>query len=695
MNLGEVEFGAGWQSAVMRFAGDAKEMNTDRSARAHPRHQKATDPLALEAIANDGAHERIRKQWTFVHTVPDAGWLRFNQVPLGDGYRRFRVVYGNDRPEPRRLEVRLDSVDGPVVGKVDLPQTDTPRGGRIQVYQTATGEVSPTATGTHDVFVLFRGEGDKPVGEFEYFRFEQYRGQIALQRNEVKVEVRVDAKDGPKIGEFYPRPTGGADNYRLLVATLEPVAGRHPLFLVVRSAVAGPIGTVDWVSLEKAKQPIDWTGVGIPPRRDARGKMVLPAATHRPCARPADKYDTARAGSDSQPRPLFAARRLSGPPTVDGRLDEWPVEDPKQTMRLGETPFRAPAAAPAGTAWVGYDDEALYVAVRTPMAGPPRGKKPHTWGADDGMEIAFQDAFGAKPGQILNLYGYPDGAFESVETGGASAAAVARLGKAVTYRAVVGPEEWSCEWRIPFAATGFTPKTAPLLLFNMGVRQVAKDAWLIWRGTEGATHVVGKAGVLLFPGEAAAMQPPAEKMEVWLDAAGTVEKDAAGRVAVWKDRGGKGRDARQDAPDFRPLYVADGLNGKPALRFDEKRSTRLELPDLAEKKIPATIFAVFSNPEPPSEVNHHARIFTTSDGKAFDYQVGLACHIDNVETGGPRQTVARFPDRWAKKVHVGCFSPNYQTFFTGAVAEILVYGRPLTRDEEDRVRAYLMAKWGL
>ena len=46
-------------------------------------------------------------------------------------------------------------------------------------------------------------------------------------------------------------------------------------------------------------------------------------------------------------------------------------------------------------------------------------------------------------------------------------------------------------------------------------------------------------------------------------------------------------------------------------------------------------------------------------------------------------------------MRVGCFSPNYQTYFTGLIAEIVVYDRKLTEDETDRVRAYLTGKWAL
>jgi len=691
--LGEVDFDKGWQSAVMRFASDVKDLNTNRAARANPRHRKATDPLVLEVTGRDGAEERVRQQWTFIRNINEGAWVRFNQVPLGDGYRRFRAIYGNDNETPRKLEVRLDAVDGPVVAQVELPPTDKKRGGRVQIYSEAVGEVAEQATGTRDVFLVFHSDDGKPVGEFEYFRFEQYRGQLTLQTAEVKLELRVGSNTGEKIGEFYPRNTDGSETFRDFVATLEPASGKYPLYVVVRSAVPGPIGAVDWFSLEKAKQPLDWTGVGLSPRRDARGNMVLPKPTHRPCARPADKY----AKAATSPRPVFAATRLEKRPVVDGRLDEW--TDSGRAMTLTESWDGSPTAAPPSRAWIGYDDEALYVAVKNPVKDVKAlNVAPHIWGATDAMEVAVQDGFSAKPGPILNLYGWPDGHFMSTEEAGAPADVVSKLGRAVSYRAAVGADAWLCEWRIPFAATAFTPKTAPRLLFNLGVRKVAQEEWVIWKGTGGATYQVHNAGVLVFPDEfLASWSLPREQLEVWLDAsdAATIEKDGAGKVSLWKDKSGKGRDARQKSPDFRPLFADDGLKGRPALQFSEKTLTRMELPDLSDKKITATIFAVVSNPDPGAEVNHHPRIFTASDGNKYDYQTGIALNVPDMETGGPRQMVATFTDRWAKRVRVGCFSPNYQTFFTGCVSEILVYSRTLKQEELEQLRAYLMVKWGL
>lgn len=702
IDLGAVDFGLGWQSAVMEFASAVKELNTDRSARARPRHRKATDPLVLEAVHNDGAQEKVGTQWTFIHSVRDGAWLRFNQVPLGEGYRRFRVVYGNDQATARRLEVRLGRVDGPLVGQVDLPPTDRSRGGRIQIYQAAAGEVTPEATGAHDVFLVFRSDDGLAVGEFEYFRFEQYRGQIALPQNDVRLELRLDSPTGEKLGEFYPRATGSPDSFRELVAVLEPVTGASPgagrrLCLVTRSALAGPIGTVRALRLERSTQPIDWSGIGVPPLV-ADGKPIYPQATNRPCARPADRYPRVRAVAGNRPRAMAVARALAAAPVIDGSLNEWPVADLRRTLVLQESYDGSPTAAPASQAWLGYDAEALHIAMRHPVGNAPALlPSGHAWGRVDGAEIALQDAHASPPGPILTLYGFPDGHFTSADYGGASPAAIDRLEKAVTYRARVGTAEWTCEWRIPFAACAFTPASAPLLRFNLGVRKTAPDAWVIWRGTGGATYQVAGAGVLVFANEALAAGIPTETLAVWLDAAdtATVQADGAGSVAHWKDKSGTGHDARQDAADCRPGFDPVGLNGRPALRFDEKRRTHLELPDLAEQTLSGMVFAVLSNPVAGSEVNHDPRIFTASDGTGYDYLVGIAATVPGMTTGGPRQVVHGFSERWAKRVRVGCFSPNLQTFFTGHIAEILVYARALSPAEQDRVQAYLAAKWDL
>ncbi len=695
----DIDFDRGWQSMVMRFAATAKAMNTDRSMRRPPRHRKATDPLVLEATVNDGASPETRKQWTFIHHVLDESWVRFDQVPLGPGYRRFRAVYGNTYLGKRWIEVRLDRVDGPLVSRVDLRRTDRPRNGHVQIYAEAVAPVAESARGTRSVFLVFRSADALPVGEFEYFRFERCRRDLPLARNEVRFELRLDAPDGEKIGTLYPRYTGGATAFREFVARLEPVRGRHTLVLSVRSAVPGPLGRVDWLSLERAtRDPYRVAGIGAAPLRDAAGRMVLPKPANRPIARPGDKYPAKPpARARTGPRPLFPATRFARTvPKIDGRLDDWP-ETPALPLR--ESWDGSPTTAPSPTARIGYDSKALYVAVSVPTATPAGLKVDgHIWGRTDAMEIAFQAGFAASPGPILNLYGWPDGHWTVSRAPGTPAESAKRLAKGVAYRAAALKDRWIGEWRIPFSSCGFSPATSPLLPFNLGVRHMAADAWAIWHGTGAATWRVESGGILVFPQEFhARWKPPGRDLALWLDAADpkTVEADTAGRVRLWRDRSGHARHAAQSNSAFRPWFVPDGLNGRPAIEFRETAGTRLELPDLSDEKVSVTVFAVFSNPVRGSPNNHDPRILAASDGKRYDYKVGLCASVPGFETGGPRQNAWVFRDRWAKRVRIGCFSPSYQTFFTGRIAEILVYTRVFDRTEQERIRAHLMLKWGL
>ena len=222
--------------------------------------------------------------------------------------------------------------------------------------------------------------------------------------------------------------------------------------------------------------------------------------------------------------------------------------------------------------------------------------------------------------------------------------------------------------------------------------------WQTWSMAGGASYDLHNGGTFVFGANEGLLNAKLKQgLEVWLDAsdAAFVEKDVAGAVRVWKDRSGQGRHAVQEQADFQPRYVARGLNGKPALQFDDAHRTRLEVPDLSDQPLNVTVFAVIANPEAGSPQSPHQRVFTASNGKDYDYLCGISCLVPGTQTGGPRQIVFEGRDRWAKQVRVGCFSPNYQTFFKGQIAEILVFSRTLTGEERFRVTAYLAGKWEL
>ena len=686
---GTTDLACGWQSAVLRFATDAKEMNTDRTGRTPPRHQKPTDPIVLDTRALDGS-EGASKNWTVQRLAPD-GWLRFNRVPLGDGYRRFRAVYGMIGTSPRTLEIRLDQTNGLLVGTAKLPPTDRPRRGSIQMFEEAVTELSASAQGTHDVYLVGRSDDGKPVAEFEYFRFERARTPVALPPNDFRIELRVGGRDGDKLGEFIPRFTGGTNVFSDFVANLEPAQGVQPLFLVVRSTLAGPVGAIDRLQLQKAK-PINWSAIDRPPRRSwlGMGDMILPEPSNRPCSSPADRFR-----EPVKDRPFFRATRLSAAPVIDGDLLEWTGRALELKQSLEGAVFETNVVR----TWVGSDAEALYVAFRVPVSDPgglrTRG---HLWGATDGVEIALRNTSGAEPGPILSLHGWADGHFCVPDQAGAPDGIRKQLEKRVAYRCSTGADAWTCEWRIPFEACGLKPDSVLTLDCNLTARLAAAKAWRTWKIASGSTYDLNNGGTLVLPSVNATLTGSLKNgLAVWLDAAdvASVERGADGAVVCWKDKSGNGRDAAQSRTEWRPRYLADALNGHPVLRFDDVKRTRLELPDLADRPIDVTVIAVISNPEPGLPNNHHQRVFTASDGKTYDYLCGIACNLSGAETGGPRTLTFAGKARWAKCVRVGCFSPNDQTYFHGDVSEILVYARPLTSEEKNRIAAYLMSKWEL
>ncbi|WP_373649463.1 DUF1553 domain-containing protein [Schlesneria sp. DSM 10557] len=64
---------------------------------------------------------------------------------------------------------------------------------------------------------------------------------------------------------------------------------------------------------------------------------------------------------------------------------------------------------------------------------------------------------------------------------------------------------------------------------------------------------------------------PQRGVTLHLQASAGVERDASGRVIRWKDDSAGNHNATQPDPDRRPQWVADGMNGKPVIRFDGRR----------------------------------------------------------------------------------------------------------------------------
>jgi len=196
-------------------------------------------------------------------------------------------------------------------------------------------------------------------------------------------------------------------------------------------------------------------------------------------------------------RPKLKAARDTAAIVVDGDVSEWPWDDETRMVVVEQSTAGWPSDDPKSYACAAYDDEALYIAIRNLVRDAKRLKSEGEWGEKDAVEIPFQDVSGDRPGPILNLYGFPDGHFEKAADTPVPPDAAKKLQQAVTYAAHIGAEEWSCEWRIPWAATGIDPRQVKRLWFNIGVRKTAADAWVVWAGTGTASYMLAQAGDLI------------------------------------------------------------------------------------------------------------------------------------------------------------------------------------------------------
>jgi alpha-tubulin suppressor-like RCC1 family protein len=60
---------------------------------------------------------------------------------------------------------------------------------------------------------------------------------------------------------------------------------------------------------------------------------------------------------------------------------------------------------------------------------------------------------------------------------------------------------------------------------------------------------------------------PTNNLKIWLKADAGVMTNASGLVTNWADQSGQGIDVGQTSTNRQPFFVANGLNGKPAIRF--------------------------------------------------------------------------------------------------------------------------------
>ncbi|RRJ64020.1 carbohydrate-binding protein [Paenibacillus oralis] len=129
-----------------------------------------------------GTEQRLNNTITVVKNTFDGAWLAYQRADFGTaGMNRVQVVY--DAPSGRvpagaKAEIRLGSVDGTLIGTVDLAHT----GSSWDSYRTASAILNTTVTGVQDVYIVLKGTttGALPyIGNFDSFTFDKIRSDYA------------------------------------------------------------------------------------------------------------------------------------------------------------------------------------------------------------------------------------------------------------------------------------------------------------------------------------------------------------------------------------------------------------------------------------------------------------------------------------------------------------------------------------
>ena len=120
----------------------------------------------------------LRVEGSALHGTYDGAWIRYDALDfngLSPKYLELRYDNASNRcASDSHLEVRLDGVDGTLIGDIQLPATGTAWGS----YETLQFEISnpELLDGKHDVYFVFKGttEDSKPyVAKVDYLQFKE------------------------------------------------------------------------------------------------------------------------------------------------------------------------------------------------------------------------------------------------------------------------------------------------------------------------------------------------------------------------------------------------------------------------------------------------------------------------------------------------------------------------------------------
>lgn len=205
----------------------------------------------------------------------------------------------------------------------------------------------------------------------------------------------------------------------------------------------------------------------------------------------------------TQPRdnaPVFKARKAEVPPQIDGNADdaEWGGLDEKEAMVLGYHYDGTPVSR-KNLAWLRYDDQALYVVVRSRIA-PDTRLTENEWGKSDAVEIAIRPMpAGPRPPSpsISVIRGYGNGFLQFGVAPNGEEDPLSQEPNPCRFAAGrPAPDIWVAEFAIPFSKVDLAADKPVRCAFNITVRRPQDDLWVMWEPTRSFSFNANAAGIL-------------------------------------------------------------------------------------------------------------------------------------------------------------------------------------------------------
>jgi fibronectin type 3 domain-containing protein len=244
----------------------------------------------------------------------------------------------------------------------------------------------------------------------------------------------------------------------------------------------------------------------------------------------------------------------------------------------------------------------------------------------------------------------------------------------------------------------------------------------LYAGLAASSGVSGTLGTAQFGGAKGSFAVDGG-VRTWLRADTGVTVDGSTNVSTWADQSGNNNSGTQTTAANRPGYITGALNGLPVVRFVSTNSTRLALPSALMNSASGEMFLVHKsalNQDASNTTGFH--LIGSGGASNYPHYGGIYDTFGSnaqKNTGRPLQPLDQYhlynvtakAGEWTNRINgllhyttatniVGFSTAPYlgyggYYYFSGDVAEVLIYGRALSAAERESVGNYLQSKYAL